>query len=209
MARTKDVESRSPRTREKILEAAERIMAAHGVEGFQLKDVAEAVGIRPPSIYAHFENRDAIAREVTYRIYGRIAAEVGLDQDADPMQALLQMLESYVHFLVSQPACLRLVLHDLAYTAFPTTDPNHPSKQDAWQEISDAFTALVQRGIEAGKFRRVRPEGVHAQLTGATAASLCWQGWDEDGNPIAGVPVAEIVRETQDLAVRLLRIAEE
>ena len=124
MARTKDVESRSPRTREKILEAAERIMAAHGVEGFQLKDVAEAVGIRPPSIYAHFENRDAIAREVTYRIYGRIAAEVGLDQDADPMQALLQMLESYVHFLVSQPLHLPgnqfeifLAIYDLGFMA--------------------------------------------------------------------------------------------
>jgi len=209
LARTKDVESRSPGTREKILEAAERIIAAHGAEGFQLKDVAEAVGIRPPSIYAHFENRDAIAREVAHRLYDRIATEVRLDQDADPMQALLRMLSDYVYFLANQPAYLRLVLRDLAYTAFPTADPDTPSMQDAWQAMSDAITALVQRGIDTGRFRRVRPEGVQAQLVGATAVSLCWLGWDEDGNPLAGVPIAEIVRETQDLAVRLLRVSDE
>jgi AcrR family transcriptional regulator len=180
------VESHSPGTREKILEAAERIMAARGVEGFQLKDVAEAVGIRPPSIYAHFENRDAIAREVAYRMYGRIATELRLDRDADPMEALLRMLKNYVYFLADQPAYLRLVLRDLAYAAFPMADPDTPSMEDRWQELSDAFTALVQRGIEAGRFRRVRPEGVHAQLIGATAASLCWMGWDEEGNPDRG-----------------------
>jgi AcrR family transcriptional regulator len=209
LARRQDVDSRSPGTREKILEAAERLIAAHGAEGFQLNDVADAVGIRPPSVYAHFESRDAIARAVAHRLYHRIEAEVRFDQTDDPMQAVLQMVGDYVHYLADNPAHLRLILRNLAHTAFPTEDPDTPSNQDVWQALSDSCTTLVQRGIKAGRFRRLRPDGVYAQLVGAIATNLCWLGWDEAGNPIAGVPIDEIVRESQDLAVRLLRISDE
>ena len=209
MARRQDAESRSPGTREKILEAAERLIAAHGAEGFQLKDVADAVGIRPPSVYAHFESRDDIARAVAHRLYLRIQAEVRFDQTGDPMQAILQMVGDYVRYLADNPAHLRLILRDLACTAFPTVDPDTPSMHDVWQALSDSCTTLVQRGIDAGRFRRVRPDGVYAQLVGAVSTNLCWMGWDEAGNPMAGVPIEEIVRESQDLAVRILRISDE
>jgi AcrR family transcriptional regulator len=209
LARRRSAESRSPGTREKILEAAERLIAAHGPEGFQLKDVADAVGIRPPSVYAHFESRDAICRAVAQRLYDGIVAAVRIDQTRDPMEALLQLLEDYVRYLADRPAHLRLVLRDLAYTAFPSEDPETPSMEEAWQAMSKAFRALVQRGIDAGRFRPLRPDSVQAQLVGAIATNLCWGGWDEAGNPIAGVPIEEIVRESQDLAVRLLRASDD
>lgn len=209
MAHRRGAESRSPSTREKILEAAERLIAARGAEGFQLKDVADAVGIRSPSVYAHFESRDAICRAVAHRLHDGIMAAVRLDQTRDPMEALLQLLDGYVRYLADRPAHLRLVLRDLAYTAFPTEAPETPSMEEARQAMSEAFSALVQRGIDAGRFRPLRPDSVQAQLVGAIAANLCWGGWDEAGNPIAGVPIEEIVRESQDLAVRLLRASDD
>ena len=209
MARRQSAESRSPGTREKILEAAERLIAARGAEGFQLKDVADAVGIRSPSVYAHFESRDAICRAVAHRLYDGIMAAVRLDQIRDPMEALLQLLDDYVRYLADRPAHLRLVLRDLAYTAFPTEDPETPSMEEARQAMSEAFRALVQRGIDAGRFRPLRPDSVQAQLVGAIATNLCWGGWDAAGNPIAGVPIEEIVRESQDLAIRLLRASDD
>jgi hypothetical protein len=75
--------------------------------------------------------------------------------------------------------------------------------------MAEVFRTLVRRGIEAGHFRPLRPESVQAQLHGAILASLCSEGWDEAGRPIAGVPVEEIVRESQDLAVRLLGVSED
>lgn len=209
LAHRQNAESRSPGTREKILEAAERLIAAHGAEGFQLKDVADAVGIRPPSVYAHFESRDAICRAVAHRLYDGIMAAVRVDRTGDPMEALLQLLEDYVHYLADRPAHLRLVLRDLAYTALPTEAPETPPMEEAWQAMLEAFRAMLQRGIDAGRFRPLRPDSVQAQLVGAIATNLCWGGWDEAGNPIAGVPIEEIVRETQDLAVSLLRISDE
>ncbi len=203
------MESSNPGTRERILEAAERLIAAHGAEGFQLKDVADAVGIRPPSVYAHFESRDAICRAVSHRLCDGIMAAVRLDQNREPMDALLQLLDDFVRYLTDRPAHLRLVLRELACNPFPSEDPERPSTGAAWQALSGAFTALVQRGIEAGRFRPLRPDSVQAQLVGAIATNLCWGGWDEAGNPIAGVPIEEIVRESQDLAVRLLCISDD
>jgi AcrR family transcriptional regulator len=208
LARKQSAEGRNAGTREKILEAAERLIAVHGMEGFQLKDVADAVGIRPPSIYAHFEGREDIAREVAKRLYRGIADELKLDRSGDPMEVLLGMLRNMVHYLANHPAQLRLSLRDLAHSAFPELDAETPQMR-LWQQITDDFASFLRHGIEAGHFRPVRPEGVHAQLVGAVAVNLCWIGWDEGGNPIAGVPIDEIVRETQDLAWRLLRVSDE
>lgn len=206
--RKRDAETHNAGTREKILEAAERLIAIHGMEGLQLKDVADAVGIRPPSLYAHFKNRDEIAREVANRLYRRIAEDVKFDPSGDPMEVLLGMLWNVVHYLASHPAQLRFILRDLAHNPAPKLESDNLAQQ-IWREISDRIDAFLRSGIEAGHFRSMRPEAVHAQLVGATAANLCWVGWDEGGNPIAGVPIDEIARETQDLARRLLRVPDD
>jgi AcrR family transcriptional regulator len=200
----KDPEQRSPGTREKILDAAERLIALHGVEGFQVKDAAEAVGIRPASVYAHFEGRDAIAQAVDARLYAEIVEQVVPTEEGDPEEQLLRMVGNMVRYYAAYPAHLRLSLRDLAQSSFPLEDPPPPSAV-YWEKIVEAFSTLVERGVASGQFRKLRPERLQAQLVGAAMASLCWRGWDENGNCVSGVPVDEIVREAQDLMLRLLR----
>jgi AcrR family transcriptional regulator len=202
----RDPDRRSPGTREKIVDVAERLIAVPGVEGFQVKDVAAAVGIRPASVYAHFEGREAIADEVEGRLYARIEREIVPERidEGDPTELLLRMARDMIHYYVTHPAHTRLALRDLAQARFPVPAPDAPAWQH-WNAIDRAFTGLVRRGIERGAFRRVRPDGAHAQIVGAALASLCWGGWDEAGNPVAGAPVEQIVSEIEELTLRLLR----
>ena len=44
--------------REKLLRAAEAVVAKHGVHGFRLSDVAAQLGVQVPSLYNHFASRD-------------------------------------------------------------------------------------------------------------------------------------------------------
>lgn len=64
-------------TRERILEAAQRLTQTESYDGFSFRDVAAAVGIRKASIYHHFESKEALAIAMTERArerFGRWAA---------------------------------------------------------------------------------------------------------------------------------------
>jgi AcrR family transcriptional regulator len=54
-------------TAERILDAAEALFAERGYEGTRLRDVAKRVGIRIPSLYNHFEKKDALYAAVLER----------------------------------------------------------------------------------------------------------------------------------------------
>jgi AcrR family transcriptional regulator len=54
-------------TAERILDAAEELFAMHGYAGTTLRDVANAVGLRTPSLYNHFASKDALYAAVLER----------------------------------------------------------------------------------------------------------------------------------------------
>jgi AcrR family transcriptional regulator len=51
---------RQEATRREILDAAWRVARTNGLAGLTLRDVAAAVGLRPPSLYSYFPSKDAI-----------------------------------------------------------------------------------------------------------------------------------------------------
>lgn len=62
-AKTNNTES----TVERIINAAEQLFAEQGYEGTTLRQIAGQVGIREPSLYAHFGNKEAIYTAVIDR----------------------------------------------------------------------------------------------------------------------------------------------
>jgi AcrR family transcriptional regulator len=55
------------RTAERILDAAEALFAERGYAGATLRDVASRVGIRTPSLYNHFPNKESLYAAVLER----------------------------------------------------------------------------------------------------------------------------------------------
>ena len=51
---------KSDSTVDRIIDAAEELFAKKSYEGTTLREIAKKVGIREPSIYAHFANKEAI-----------------------------------------------------------------------------------------------------------------------------------------------------
>lgn len=203
MAKPETVDRRRSDTREKILEVAEMLIARHGVEGFQLKEVAELVGVRPPSIFAHFEGRYAIAEAVSERLLLGIIAQLGDDDSGDPEEVLKRWARDLVSYLVANPAQIRLILRDLAQ-AGSAAKGNFECTDQLLDQINARVAAILERGHAKGRFRAVRPEALSAQFIGALVTTMVWSGWDENGNPIPSVPIDVLRVEAEALVMGLV-----
>ncbi len=54
-------------TKERLIEAALELFAEKGYDGTSVDEIAQAVGIKGPSIYDHFKNKEAILQAIVAR----------------------------------------------------------------------------------------------------------------------------------------------
>jgi TetR/AcrR family transcriptional regulator len=104
----------APDISDRILDAATRLFAARGFEGTSLQDVADAVGIRKPSLLYHVSSKDALRLRVLEGVLARWndvlprllkAAATGSDQfDA--------VVSETVHFFAADPDRARLLVRE-------------------------------------------------------------------------------------------------
>jgi AcrR family transcriptional regulator len=101
------------KTAERILDVAEEAFADKGFEGATLREVADRVGIRIPSLYNHFDSKAALYAAVLDRGIGPLlktlveSAKIRGDR-GQPEDIVGQTLE----LLAQRPNLPRLVLHE-------------------------------------------------------------------------------------------------
>jgi AcrR family transcriptional regulator len=101
------VAERREATRAEILEAAWKLAQEKGLVEFTLRDLAERVGMRAPSLYTHFESKHAIYDAMfgqAWSDFEQIAmAELANLQQA-PRAAIRRMARVLFDFAVANPA---------------------------------------------------------------------------------------------------------
>lgn len=107
------VEDAPRTTAERILDAAEDLFAEKGYAATSLGDVADRVGIRSPSLYNHFRNKEALYQAVLDRLiqeFSRPLVEISRSDDPD-RDLVLQWLETIVRMHHANPNLARLLQH--------------------------------------------------------------------------------------------------
>ena len=101
-------------TAERILDAAEALFAERGYAGTTLRDVADEVGLRIPSLYNHFESKDSLYAAVLERGIGPVLEILGefLDAGAHHRRDSAQVVERVMDLLARHPHLPRLVQHE-------------------------------------------------------------------------------------------------
>lgn len=100
-------------TAEKILDAAEDLFAEKGYSATSLGDVADRVGIRSPSLYNHFRNKEALYQAVLDRLledFSKPLLEMEQSDELDQVR-VLEWLETIVRQHHANPNLARLLQH--------------------------------------------------------------------------------------------------
>lgn len=197
-----DSESKSGGTREKILAVAEELIARDGFEQFQLKEIAERLGISPPAIFAHFKGRNSVAEEVARRVLEALV-ELGRSVGSrDPEEELRGYVRGLVANFVEHPAHLRIMLSDLAKGGAAS---ELDRVTDVVAMMGEQTQQLLDRGLRNRRFRPIRRDAFSAQMLGSVLSLVAWHGWDREGQLILRVPVAVLQREAEELVLALVR----
>lgn len=101
------VAERRAATRREIVDAAWALAHVQGLAEFTLRDIAERVGMRAPSLYTHFESKHAIYDAMfgqAWTDYEQIALAELADLPPAPRAAVRRVARVFFDFAVANPA---------------------------------------------------------------------------------------------------------
>ncbi|GAA3176621.1 TetR/AcrR family transcriptional regulator [Blastococcus jejuensis] len=138
-------------TRAEILAAAWRLARERGLGGWALRDVAEAVGMRTPSLYVYVAGKndlyDAMFADGNAELLRRVeAAEADVAARELPAAEVLRVAARlYVDFCVEDPARYEL----LFLRTIPGFEPSEPSYALAREVLDRMVPVLAAAGAGA------------------------------------------------------------
>lgn len=113
MSEAEIVEEVLPRTTpERILDAAENLFAERGYSATSLGDVADKVGIRSPSLYNHFKNKEALYQAVLNRLLDNFTSPLEeLTKEKITEERIIDWLDAIIRLHHANPNLARLLQH--------------------------------------------------------------------------------------------------
>lgn len=138
--------------RDELLDAAERqLLKAGSMEAVSIRSIVNEVGVSPPALYMHFEDKDDLFFAVCQRRFSDfgqvlLAAAEGLD---DPVERLRAMGIAYVRYGVEHGEHYQIMFGPGSISGLP----KERIGEDARDMLAlTLLTSTVAEAIESGRF---------------------------------------------------------
>lgn len=162
--------TKADRTRQFIIEKTAPIFNTKGYAGTSMSDITEVTGLTKGSIYGNFENKDEVALAVfdynLRRVNSIMKAEINAAETyKDKLLGYTRVYQNFKTGPFPEGGC------PLLNTAVEADDTHKELRKKAAEAVlrwKNNITALIEKGIAAGEFRK----GVQPEQTAVTMIAL-------------------------------------
>jgi AcrR family transcriptional regulator len=169
-------------TRDRIKRAAMQLFVAHGIDAVSMRDIADAVGIKAPSLYAHFKSREALVGEMFltgYAEYGQRLAGAAATPGPFPVK-----LDAMVRLICRLHAADEVLFNFLLLT-------QHGNLRDvpiaAEQNPVEIMCRAVVAGMEVGDIPARDPALIAAGVMGVIIQAATFRLYGRLKRNLAGM----------------------
>jgi TetR/AcrR family transcriptional regulator, cholesterol catabolism regulator len=136
--------------REVIADVAVKLFGEHGYTGTTMRDIAEAVGVLPGSLYAHIDSKETLLLEIVSDGIARfLAIEQSLAASVDsPEVRLRKAIRAHVDVVAEDPQRSLVVFHQWRFLS----EPNRASAIAMRRRYANAYVKIIDDGKAAGEF---------------------------------------------------------
>jgi len=102
----------------KILDAAETLFAARGVDAVSIREIAAEAGLSKATVFHHFDNKDALYQAVVRRScegISALVAQLAANENSNPLAALSDYRRHDLQETLAHADVVRLVLRELTH----------------------------------------------------------------------------------------------
>ncbi|MEU4232883.1 TetR family transcriptional regulator [Nonomuraea sp. NPDC026600] len=194
-----------PRSKRRaILTAAIKNFGKNGYDATKWSVVADQVGIGQTALYHYFESK-AHCLLTIMRLELQRSLEMfvkATDGQPDPMEALREAVRSAYTVSERDVAQMRILQNNLAILAVPRSSKKEEAERLAARElvhgIEDAWTALLQRGMDEGAFVHRDAHTLALNMLGMIVSVWRWY------RPRGPVTLSDVSELTEDCCVRMV-----
>lgn len=160
--------------KEKIIEAAHRLLLSEGYRNFSLRKVASEIGVSATSIYLHFDNKDDLVHALIDKAIERLNRRLmeSTLENNNPIENLRSLAQEYMDFALENPREYQII-----YLVSSDEMTRYP--KDKFRKVRkgyDIVTSVLKRGVKAEQISQLKPRisayTFWAQLHGVTSVVI-------------------------------------
>ena len=155
-------------TKQRILDAAQRLFASRGYNGTTTRDLAAKAGVAEGTLFRHFENKKAILVEVATQGWVELLTDLLTElSEMGSYKAVAQVMRRRMMRMHKNADMMRVCFMEAQF---------HPDLRDRIQseviaKMSDVAEAFFETAMERGIYRRTNPKVVARVFLGMFAVA--------------------------------------
>jgi len=167
---TKPVQKRALQTRSKLLNAARKIVSAHGYSALRVEQVVLDAGVAKGTFFAHFQDKDAMMEIIVGNEIDALLSRAEVLTPPDSLSAFVAQVSPIMGFMTSERYIFDLIIRHSGAAAKEDIGP-----------IAVTFGRQIElfaKWLSQGPFRKDVPvsvlsEGVQALAVQCMALNFC------------------------------------